>query len=124
LASFPLAVTSATRWEGLPDLPTLSDFVPGFEATSWYGVGAPRNTPTEIIEKLNKEINADLADPNLKARLAALGVSSIDSISKPAPRSNSACRSILIRVAAAMSFHRSCSSAADNGSCWNLAPLG
>jgi len=68
-----LAVTSATRWKGLPDIPTLSDFVPGFEATSWYGVGAPRNTPTEIIEKLNKEINAGLADPKMKMRLADLG---------------------------------------------------
>jgi tripartite-type tricarboxylate transporter receptor subunit TctC len=69
----PLAVTTATRWEGLPDIPTLSDFVPGFEASSWYGVGAPRNTPTEIIEKLNKEINAALADPKMKVRLADLG---------------------------------------------------
>jgi tripartite-type tricarboxylate transporter receptor subunit TctC len=69
----PLAVTTATRWEGLPDIPTLSDFVPGFEASSWYGVGAPRNTPTEIIDKLNKEINAALADPKMKARLAYLG---------------------------------------------------
>jgi len=69
----PLAVTSATRWEGLPDIPTLSDFVPGFEATSWYGIGAPRNTPTEIIEKLNKEINAGIADPKMKVRLADLG---------------------------------------------------
>jgi tripartite-type tricarboxylate transporter receptor subunit TctC len=66
-------VASATRREGLPDIPTLSDFVPGFEATSWYGVGAPRNTPTEIIEKLNKEINAALADTKMKVRLADLG---------------------------------------------------
>jgi tripartite-type tricarboxylate transporter receptor subunit TctC len=69
----PLAVTTTTRWGGLPDIPTLSDFVPSFEASSWYGVGAPRNTPTEIIEKLNKEINAGLADPKIKARLADLG---------------------------------------------------
>jgi tripartite-type tricarboxylate transporter receptor subunit TctC len=69
----PLAVTTATRWDELPDIPTLSDFVPGFEASSWYGVGAPRNTPTEIIEKLNKEINAGLADPKIKVRLADLG---------------------------------------------------
>jgi tripartite-type tricarboxylate transporter receptor subunit TctC len=69
----PLAVTSATRWEGLPDIPTLSDFVPGFEASSWYGIGAPRNTPTEIIDKLNKEINAAIADPKMKARFADLG---------------------------------------------------
>jgi tripartite-type tricarboxylate transporter receptor subunit TctC len=69
----PLAVTTAMRWDGLPDIPTLSDFEPSFEASSWYGVGAPRNTPTEIIEKLNKEINAGLADPKIKARLADLG---------------------------------------------------
>jgi tripartite-type tricarboxylate transporter receptor subunit TctC len=69
----PLGVTTATRWEGLPDLPTLSDFVPGFEASSWYGFGAPRNTPTEIIDQLNKEINAALADPKMKARLSDLG---------------------------------------------------
>jgi tripartite-type tricarboxylate transporter receptor subunit TctC len=69
----PLAVTTAMRWDELPDIPTLSDFVPGFEASSWYGVGAPRNTPTAIIEKLNKEINAGLADPKIKARLADLG---------------------------------------------------
>jgi tripartite-type tricarboxylate transporter receptor subunit TctC len=69
----PLGVTSATRWEGLQDLPTISDFVPGFEASSWYGFGAPRNTPTEIIDKLNKEVNAALADPKMKARLSDLG---------------------------------------------------
>jgi tripartite-type tricarboxylate transporter receptor subunit TctC len=69
----PLAVTTATRWDELPDLPTLSDFVPGFEASSWYGIGAPRNTPMAIIEKLNKEINAALGDPKIKARLADLG---------------------------------------------------
>jgi tripartite-type tricarboxylate transporter receptor subunit TctC len=69
----PLGVTTATRWEGLPDLPTLSDFVPGFEASSWYGFGVPRSTPTEIINKLNKEINAALADPKMKARLSDLG---------------------------------------------------
>jgi tripartite-type tricarboxylate transporter receptor subunit TctC len=61
----PLAVTTAMRWDELPDIPTLSHFVPGFEASSWYGVGAPRNTPTAIIEKLNKEINAGLADPKI-----------------------------------------------------------
>jgi tripartite-type tricarboxylate transporter receptor subunit TctC len=69
----PLAVTTATRWEGLPDIPMLSDFVPGFEASSWYGIGASRNTPTEIIDRLNKEINAAIADPKIKARLADLG---------------------------------------------------
>ena len=68
-----LAVTSATRWEGLPDLPTVVDFLPGYEASAWFGVGAPKNTPSEIIDKLNTEINATLSDPKLKARLADLG---------------------------------------------------
>ena len=68
-----LAVTAATRWAGLPDIPTVSDFVPGFEVTVWSGVGAPKNTPADIIEKLNKEINAALADPKVKSRLADLG---------------------------------------------------
>jgi tripartite-type tricarboxylate transporter receptor subunit TctC len=68
-----LAVTTATRWEGLPDIPTLSDFVPAYEASAWYGVGAPKNTPAEIIDKLNREINAALADPIIKARFADLG---------------------------------------------------
>jgi tripartite-type tricarboxylate transporter receptor subunit TctC len=57
----------------LPGIPTVAEFVPGYEASNWYGIGAPKNTPTEIVEKLNKEINAALADPNLKARLADLG---------------------------------------------------
>jgi len=68
-----LAVTTATRWEGLPNIPTLSEFVPGYEAFSLFGVGAPRNTPAEIIGRLNTEINAGLADPKIKARLADLG---------------------------------------------------
>jgi tripartite-type tricarboxylate transporter receptor subunit TctC len=68
-----LAVTTAMHSEAVPDLPTLSEFVPAYEASAFYGVGAPRNTPPEIIERLNKEINAALADPNMKARLAALG---------------------------------------------------
>ena len=68
-----LAVTTATRSEALPDLPTVGDFVPGYEASTWYGIGAPKNTPAEIVEKLNKEINAALADPKMKARLADLG---------------------------------------------------
>ena len=68
-----LAVTSATRLEVLPDLPTVGEFVPGYEASSWYGVAAPKNTPAEIIDKLNKEITAGLADPKLKARFADLG---------------------------------------------------
>jgi tripartite-type tricarboxylate transporter receptor subunit TctC len=69
----PLAVTTATRLEALPDIPTVGDFLPGYEASGWYGVGAPKNTPVDIIEKLNKEINAGLADPKVKARLAELG---------------------------------------------------
>ena len=68
-----LAVTTATRSEALPDIPTVGEFVPGYEASTWYGVGAPKNTPAEIVDKLNKEINAGLADPKLKARLADLG---------------------------------------------------
>jgi tripartite-type tricarboxylate transporter receptor subunit TctC len=68
-----LAVTTATRFEGVPDIPTVGDVVPGYEASQWYGVGVPRNTPVEIVEKLNKEINAGLADPKLKAQLADLG---------------------------------------------------
>jgi tripartite-type tricarboxylate transporter receptor subunit TctC len=69
----PLAVTSATRWEGLPDIPTVGDFVPGYEASSVFGLGAPKKTPVEIIDKLNKEVNAGLDDPKLKARLVELG---------------------------------------------------
>ena len=57
----------------LPDLPTVGEFVPGYEASGWYGIGAPRNTQAEIIDILNKEINAALADPNMKARIADLG---------------------------------------------------
>ena len=69
-----LAVTTATRSEALPDVPTLSEFVPNFEASGWHGIGVPKKTPTQIVDKLNKEINAALADPKIKARLAALGV--------------------------------------------------
>ena len=69
----PLAVTTATRWHGLPDLPTIGDFVPGYEVTGWYGVVAPRNTPPEVVELLNKEINLGLADPKMKARIADFG---------------------------------------------------
>jgi tripartite-type tricarboxylate transporter receptor subunit TctC len=68
-----LAVTTATRWEALPDLPTVGEFVPGYEASAWFGIGAPKNTPTEIVDKLNKEVNAALADPIMKARLADRG---------------------------------------------------
>jgi len=68
-----LAVTTATRSDVLPDIPTVGDFVPGYEASAFWGVGAPRNTPAEIIDKLNKEINAGLSDPKLTTRLAEGG---------------------------------------------------
>jgi tripartite-type tricarboxylate transporter receptor subunit TctC len=68
-----LAVTSMRRSELLPDVPTVAEFVPGYEASQWYGVGAPRGTPAEVVAKLNSEINAALADPKLKARLSDLG---------------------------------------------------
>jgi tripartite-type tricarboxylate transporter receptor subunit TctC len=68
-----LAVTTASRAKVLPDLPTVADFLPGYEASQWYGVGVPKSTPAEIIDKLNKEINAALADPGMKARFADIG---------------------------------------------------
>jgi tripartite-type tricarboxylate transporter receptor subunit TctC len=68
-----LAVTTSTRSEALPNIPTIGDFVPGFEASSWIGVGAPSGTPPELVGKLNREINAGLASPGIKARLADLG---------------------------------------------------
>jgi tripartite-type tricarboxylate transporter receptor subunit TctC len=68
-----LAVTTSTRSEELPDIPTISDFVPGYEASLFYGLCAPKNTATEIIDKLNEEINAALADPKIKARFTDLG---------------------------------------------------
>jgi tripartite-type tricarboxylate transporter receptor subunit TctC len=68
-----IAVTTTTRLDVLPDLPTVNDSLPGYEASGWWGVGAPRGTPTEIIDRLNTMINAALADPNIKARLADLG---------------------------------------------------
>jgi tripartite-type tricarboxylate transporter receptor subunit TctC len=68
-----LAVTTAERSQALPDVPTVAEFVPSYEASSWYGIGAPAGTPAEIVDKLNKEINAGLADPKLNARLAELG---------------------------------------------------
>jgi tripartite-type tricarboxylate transporter receptor subunit TctC len=67
-----LAVTAATRSELLPGIPTVGDFVPGYEASGWFGIGAPRDTAAEIVDKLNREINAALADPKMKARLADL----------------------------------------------------
>ena len=68
-----LAVTTATRAEAAPDIPTVSEYVPGYEASAFYGLGVPKNTPAEIIDKLNKEVNAGLTDPKLKARFADLG---------------------------------------------------
>ena len=68
-----LGVTTTARVEALPDVPTIAEFVPGYEASGWFGVGAPAHTPTEIIDKLNREINAGLVDPKLKAKLADLG---------------------------------------------------
>jgi tripartite-type tricarboxylate transporter receptor subunit TctC len=68
-----LAVTTATRSDALPDIPTVGEFVPRYEASGWNGIGAPKNTPTEIVGKLNKEVNAALDDPKMKARLADLG---------------------------------------------------
>jgi tripartite-type tricarboxylate transporter receptor subunit TctC len=68
-----LAVTTATRSEALPDIPTVAEFVPGYEVSNWYGIGAPKNTAAEIIEILNRETNAGLADPTIKTRLAGLG---------------------------------------------------
>jgi tripartite-type tricarboxylate transporter receptor subunit TctC len=67
-----LAITTTTGSDALPDIPTVDEFVPGYEASTLFGFGAPKNTPTEIIDKLNKEINAGLADPKMKARLADL----------------------------------------------------
>jgi tripartite-type tricarboxylate transporter receptor subunit TctC len=72
-----LAVTTSTRSPMLPDIPTVAEFVPGYEASFWTGIGAPRNTPIEIVEKLNQEINAGLADPKIKARLAGLGATAL-----------------------------------------------
>jgi len=69
----PLAVTTTMRAEALPDLPTVGDFLPGYEASDWYGICAPKGTPADLISRLNTEINAGLADPKLKARLADLG---------------------------------------------------
>ena len=69
----PLAVTTSMRSETLPEIPTVGDFVPGYEASIWYGIGAPKSTPPEIVDKLNREINLGLADFKLKARFAGLG---------------------------------------------------
>jgi tripartite-type tricarboxylate transporter receptor subunit TctC len=69
----PLAVTTSMRSEALPDIPTVGDFVAGYETSVWFGVGAPRNTPSEIVNRLNKEINAGLTDPKIKSRFGELG---------------------------------------------------
>jgi len=69
----PLAVTSEKRWPALPDVPTATEFVPGYLAESWYGAGVPRNTPTEIVDKLNREVNAGLADARIATRIVELG---------------------------------------------------
>jgi tripartite-type tricarboxylate transporter receptor subunit TctC len=69
----PLAVTSARRTDVLPDLPPLADFLPGYEASSWSGLTAPKNTPSEIVERLNREVNAGLADPKIIAKFIDLG---------------------------------------------------
>ena len=68
-----MAVTTATRSKTLPDIPTVGEFVPNYEASAVWGLGAPRNTPTEIVNKLNKEVNAAFADPKMNSRLANLG---------------------------------------------------
>ncbi len=72
-----LAVTTSTRLDVLPDVPTVAEFVPGYEANTWNGIGAPKNTPPEIVNKLNKEINAALAEPKMKAQLADLGATAL-----------------------------------------------
>ena len=74
-----LAVTTATRWETLVDIPAMSESVPGYEASSWFGIVAPKGTPNEIVNKLNKEINAGLADPKLVSRFAELGAIALSS---------------------------------------------
>jgi tripartite-type tricarboxylate transporter receptor subunit TctC len=84
-----LAVATAARSEALPEVPTVADSVPGFEASTWQGIGAPRNTPAEIVERLNREINAVLADPKIKERLAELG-------SLPTPMSPADFKSLIV----------------------------
>ena len=84
-----LAVTTAKRSEALPDVPTIGEFVPGFEASTWQGIGAPKNTPAEIVERLNKEINAGLVDPAIKKHLADLG-------SMPKPLSPAAFKQMIV----------------------------
>jgi tripartite-type tricarboxylate transporter receptor subunit TctC len=69
----PLAVSTKTRLAALPDVPVIADFVPGYEASGWIGLGAPKNAPAEVVKKLNDEVNSALADPKFKERLADLG---------------------------------------------------
>ena len=73
----PLAVTTAVRSEALPNIPTVSEFLPGFEASAWSVFGVPKNTPSEIVDKLNKEISAGLSDPKIKARFADVGATAL-----------------------------------------------
>jgi tripartite-type tricarboxylate transporter receptor subunit TctC len=68
-----LAMASAKRWQSLPDVPTVGDFLPGFEVGALFGIAAPKNTPTEVVDRLNREINATLTDPRAKARIVELG---------------------------------------------------
>jgi len=68
-----LAVTTSTRWNALPDVPTVGEFVAGYDASGWHGIGAPKGTPIEIIDRLNSQINVGLADPQMKARVAEMG---------------------------------------------------
>jgi len=70
----PLAMTNSQRLDLLPDVPTVAEFIPGYEASGWLGIGAPRNTPADVVDRLNKEINAGLADAKLKARFGDLGL--------------------------------------------------
>jgi tripartite-type tricarboxylate transporter receptor subunit TctC len=88
-----LAVTTAKRSEALPDVPTIGESVPGFEASTWQGIGAPKNTPAEIVERLNKEINAGLVDPAIKKHLADLG-------SMPKPLSPAAFKQMIVEETA------------------------
>ena len=77
-----LGVTTAQRADVLPDVPSIAEFVPGYEAGGWYGIGVPRNVPAEIVDKLNREINANLADPKLKTRLADIGYVTIRGLTR------------------------------------------
>src|SRR5262249_40396819 len=79
-----LGVTTATHVEALPDVPPIAESVPGYEASGWHGIGAPNRTPTEIIEKLNKEINAVVADPKMQASLVGIGVTPMPMSTTPA----------------------------------------